>query len=698
MVITVFTGEQMTASLRNSLLSMIATLCALWPAHAIITHHDDDVRTAVWVILCVLVLGGSAQLIRFLTRRPYGAHLIQCGLVFIAAIICYSLQIPSHIVIPLALAAAEIIAVDILFITGRNVIAACIVLLPPYAYTAIVHKDHDWTSIAALGIAWAILLSSRTFDHIKLWPRGLSSPHRVRGYAVVFLTIFTTAIALIVAIVSSILIGFDEPIWHKKPVEIQLRDPSIDLEAHLRRPQDIDVLTYRTSSSEGIYLRLASLSIPEVRGWKQADMTLTDRSVTSVPGLENAGQAIETDISILSFNSSYLPAPYAPRKWNTSGRWMHNPQTLTIVNVSSDDPASLDGMSYHVSSIAALNDRDTIAQSFAGSPEESITTFLPDYLPDAIVSLTHDLTDSASTDGEKALILQDYLRDPERFTYTLTPPSGSGYSTIENFLFNDHRGYCIHFASSMALMARIAGIPSRVAIGFSPGDRQDDGSYLVTSHDMHAWTELYFDHLGWVPFEVTVPSSSQPATFDNGDHLERGENGSEPTQETIPPSQQITSTPSQPQEDHAETSSIPHISLLRPLIAAIILILLLAVPRSIRSAQRYHRLHSSDPSKKVGGIWTELAAIAVDCGYRWEGQTPQSICSTLIAQFPPDCHKAVRRLATAEQEARYAAQMRAYPDLDKELNTIVNSLYSALSHRRRIAIFLFPSSIFRRLP
>ena len=78
------------------------------------------------------------------------------------------------------------------------------------------------------------------------------------------------------------------------------------------------------------------------------------------------------------------------------------------------------------------------------------------------------------------------------FSYSLTLPTGSGYDVLTHFLFTEHAGYCMHFSASMALMARIAGIPSRVAVGFTPGTRQDDGGWEVTSHNMHAWPELYF--------------------------------------------------------------------------------------------------------------------------------------------------------------------------------------------------------------
>ena len=92
------------------------------------------------------------------------------------------------------------------------------------------------------------------------------------------------------------------------------------------------------------------------------------------------------------------------------------------------------------------------------------------------------------------------------FTYSTEPLPGSGYRALENFLLRDRRGYCEQFAASMAMMAREVGIPSRVAVGFLPGERVEDNTWEVSIRDMHAWPELYFAGYGWVRFEPTPAS------------------------------------------------------------------------------------------------------------------------------------------------------------------------------------------------
>lgn len=84
------------------------------------------------------------------------------------------------------------------------------------------------------------------------------------------------------------------------------------------------------------------------------------------------------------------------------------------------------------------------------------------------------------------------------------------------FIGGDRAGYCQQFSGSMALMLRMLGIPSRVAAGFTPGERRPDDRELfeVTDFDAHSWVEVYFNGIGWVPFDPT-PSAS-PASSQSG--------------------------------------------------------------------------------------------------------------------------------------------------------------------------------------
>ena len=88
---------------------------------------------------------------------------------------------------------------------------------------------------------------------------------------------------------------------------------------------------------------------------------------------------------------------------------------------------------------------------------------------------------------------------------------GDGFEVIAEFL-EKKSGYCVHFSSAMAILARMAGIPARISLGYLPGDRVVGAdtrlSYTVGTDDLHAWPELYFSGVGWVPFEPTPGAGS----------------------------------------------------------------------------------------------------------------------------------------------------------------------------------------------
>lgn len=95
------------------------------------------------------------------------------------------------------------------------------------------------------------------------------------------------------------------------------------------------------------------------------------------------------------------------------------------------------------------------------------------------------------------------------FTYDEDPPQRP-YPLV-SFLLADHVGYCQQFSGAMTLMLRMDGVPARVAAGFLTGSRDPaTGSYEVTAQDAHAWVEVFFEGIGWVPFDPTPhkPSAS----------------------------------------------------------------------------------------------------------------------------------------------------------------------------------------------
>lgn len=119
--------------------------------------------------------------------------------------------------------------------------------------------------------------------------------------------------------------------------------------------------------------------------------------------------------------------------------------------------------------------------------------------------------------------VQDYLLDPARFRYS-TRAAEPGAQPLVHFLLESRVGYCQHFAGAATLLLRLQGIPARVVTGFATGQSMGGGRYRVTDADAHAWIEVYFAGVGWVPFNPT-PADAAARVDDGVDPLAAGEGG-----------------------------------------------------------------------------------------------------------------------------------------------------------------------------
>jgi len=125
------------------------------------------------------------------------------------------------------------------------------------------------------------------------------------------------------------------------------------------------------------------------------------------------------------------------------------------------------------------------------------------------LDLTQDEPNAYDAVKNVELWLQRNFRYSERVPSHAIPLMG--------FIDEDKRGYCQQFSGTMALMLRMAGIPARVAAGFSPGSyNKDTGEYRVRDLDAHSWVEVWFTGIGWVPFDPTParsPAQSQSSAL-----------------------------------------------------------------------------------------------------------------------------------------------------------------------------------------
>jgi transglutaminase-like putative cysteine protease len=137
------------------------------------------------------------------------------------------------------------------------------------------------------------------------------------------------------------------------------------------------------------------------------------------------------------------------------------------------------------------------------TPSSDVTSFRDDTITDA----------QAETPYEQLVAIQTRLRSTE-FRYSVEPGAEAedqlaSTDYLTRFLTDTKTGYCQQFATAFAVLARSLGYPTRVVVGFLPGERTAQGRYLVRGTDAHAWPEVYFEEFGWIAFEPTPRSPDQ---------------------------------------------------------------------------------------------------------------------------------------------------------------------------------------------
>ncbi len=301
-------------------------------------------------------------------------------------------------------------------------------------------------------------------------------------------------------------------------------NPFISLGSDLRSAQGVGIIHYATDSTQPVYLQTVTVDSFDGSTWGPDNRD--DQRHNSLDAITpNTAQtaaltATTTVISTGNFTSPYLPSPMRQRRFPASRVASAGTRSTSASRASRAEPrAELRGPLRH-----AERDRGA-ARRRALRPARDRPRDLerPGGVPNLVRTTAESVTKGAASQYEKALAIQAYLRT---FTYSEQAPvqdgyDGTGMDVLEKFL-EKKSGYCIHFSAAMAVMARLVGIPSRIAVGFAPGHPTGGtvavagvGSlpeYQVDARDAHAWPELYFEGLGWIPFEPTPSRGVLPPT------------------------------------------------------------------------------------------------------------------------------------------------------------------------------------------
>ncbi|MBC3841990.1 transglutaminase domain-containing protein [Streptacidiphilus sp. 4-A2] len=235
-----------------------------------------------------------------------------------------------------------------------------------------------------------------------------------------------------------------------------------------------------------------------------------------LPTPDGLGQGIpqssmNTSISTQqTYDQKWLPLPYPATGVQVHGDWKYEPEGRTLIGGTNGVSAA--GLTYTVTSLV-LNPTLQQLEDAPQPPAAFLKTYtaLPPGLPAAVARDARSVTRGATSAYAQASDLVNWFTNTGGFSYNTNVSDDTGSQAMAEFLKNK-QGYCVDFADTMAAMARSLGIPARVAIGFTPGTEQANGTWVVTTKDAHAWPELYFSGWAGCASSRRPASASRPAT------------------------------------------------------------------------------------------------------------------------------------------------------------------------------------------
>ncbi|MRK02382.1 DUF4129 domain-containing protein [Aeromicrobium sp. S22] len=542
-----------------------------------------------------------------------------------------------------------------------------------------------WLFLAVAAL-WLVLLRSRT-PGTGLARRG-AGPALVLGAGALAAAVAFPVVSPDVSAVAAS--------WGRPPPAVFGRDinPMLQLGQNLRRNSSSQALTYTTTADTAQYLKVATLRDFTGKTWRPAEFGRFDRLEGQLPiNNEIAIDQIRTTISIKGLRSSLLPVPYPalPIVRGLKGEWSFRNPGLTLRSEQDDSR----GETYSVESLEVAPTAEQMrAIETPIGPQLARYVELPNDLPRIIRDTAEEVTAGADNDYDRARALQSFFRSSGGFRYSETTPAaedydGNGMDVIARFL-EVKAGYCVHFSSSMAVMARALGMPARIAVGYAPGsvigDRGGSTEYEATSDNLHAWTEIYFQGVGWTRFDPTTNVGSSTAFEEPAAVVEDSEDEASPA-----PAARDRSQDNVPEEAAAAEATESKTSSRTAFTTLAALLVLGAAPWLVRSLRRRWRLARGHTS--VEPLWRELEDVARDLGIPGSAaDTPRGFAARLRQRDGVDTD-ALDRLLRRVEATRFAKDAAGGGDETADLVAVASSLRAGASPVDRLRATLLPRSL-----
>ncbi|WP_432502059.1 transglutaminase family protein [Kineococcus arenarius] len=581
------------------------------------------------------------------------------------------------------------LAVDVLAVTLRRPALAGVPLAAPLAVAlCLVPGGSSALALVATAVPYLVLLATGRPD--PRWPaparrrRPAAQPARRRtgdrtGATAGALAAGSLALALAVP---AAVPGLDE-----RPLTldtgtgdtIAVINPILNLKASLGARSDTTILTYTTDQEDPAPLRIVTADVFDGETWAPgtgADIARSQRvqdGLSEPPGLspEVRAQAVEhrTSISVRGLDQTYLPLPYPAVRVEIAGEWLYEEGTLNVVG----DGETTRGRDYVVQHLEVDPTENQLRG--AGQAPEDVReryTALPDSLPQTVRDAALEVTAESSDDYERAAALQRYFRSTGGFTYSTTAPNDGGSDAVAAFL-RDKSGFCVQFASAMAVMARSLDIPARVAIGFLPGEESTTGSWRISAQDAHAWPELYFEGVGWVRFEPTpaTRTGQSPAYSVPSVQAAAPATGAAVPSASAPAAaapSATTSTATAGAAAQAATGPLTGWQRVAALpwgwiVGALLALLALLAPwtsATLLTRRRWTGAHDGPSSAEAA--WADLEDRVGDLGVHWPPSATPRSCAALVetaAELPAGAREQLTALRRAVEGARFGHRAAA---------------------------------------
>jgi transglutaminase-like putative cysteine protease len=528
-----------------------------------------------------------------------------------------------------------------------------------------------WT-VPFLAAAAALLLAFAG-DDLGRWGTWVGGRSR-RGAATLLPGGSVIALVAIVAGagLAGFLPGFGQPPWYElrgASGTTLTSNPIVDIRTRLVAQDTGPVM--RVRSDRPVYLRVTSLDVyGENEEWTNQgiDGAPLDGDVPFEVAIGPAAQ-VSVDVEVANLSQAVLvPAPYQALtvSGEAAGTFQYDPSLSTI---TLDQGTTLEaGDTYTVSAVLPSPDAEQLdaAQSFS---LDGALTQLPANVPPAVPALARQIVEAAGADTpfRQALAIQEELRSWE---YSTEPPQGHSGQAMEAFI-NNQIGYCEQYAGTMAVMLRSLNIPARVAVGYTPGELIDreEGTYVVTNANAHAWVEVLFPGLGWVTFEPTPRSDGNvlvPSATNLAPNITAAQGGVDDPERLIPGEERADLVPDDPL-DRTNTAPSPAAEAAgsggrsgapaRALLLTGLALLGIAVLAGGVVAAR-GRNRTLSPAQRVLQARTQTERIGRGLGVApAESETDHEYLQRLARKSPIQCWQAADALAEAAARARYATAL-----------------------------------------